>query len=234
MNEIKLKFAEPSRRNAIVAAVDGRAAATIRHDDEKAILADDTLAMADADGEPFGRAKVLRAETAPLMDVWEEVAGEGYVYPEDSFASTLAALNQYYDDDISTDDEVKLIVFQPVLDSIILHARGGAAAVNLSGDFLVDTRESAFGTVLDHGLDGLVIFMGLPRIGGWRPLDHATGRPLTTFLSHQTYKKHVESWLSRNPGARQVAVVSLTHGDWKAVYARDGYEPEAPDGGNAP
>lgn len=73
---------------------------------------------------------------------------------------------------------------------------------------------------LKHGLDGAVLFMGLPRLHGWRPFG-------AMILAHQTYKKDVVTWLRENPGAREVAVLAVDTGEWATVWTKHGHEPSA-------
>lgn len=100
---------------------------------------------------------------------------------------------------------------------------------NVRGEYVVDHHSTSFGDVLEHGLNGLCLFMALPKNGGWKPLTSyrdshdgsANSGPKSALLSHQTYRKHVETYVRQNPNTREVAVVALDSGEWKTVWARD-------------
>lgn len=97
------------------------------------------------------------------------------------------------------------------------------------GEYTVDLRDTEFGRVLSHGLDGLCLFMARAN-GGWKPLEWYRTKSDDTVrngakhptLSHQTYAKDVETYLEHNPETLEVAVVDLDAGDWQTVWVRDG------------
>lgn len=83
------------------------------------------------------------------------------------------------------------------------------------GDWVVEKHENTFGEVLKHGLDDGVIFMVLPKLHGWRPMEKGM------MLSHQTYAKHVTEWIEENEYPRKVAVVNVKTGEWQTVWETD-------------
>lgn len=84
------------------------------------------------------------------------------------------------------------------------------------GTITVETTERHMdNTVLRHGLDGSVVFMGLPKTAGWKPFGSVK-------LPHQTYLKHVQEWLDDNPLARKVAVLDTSTGEQVTVWVREG------------
>lgn len=107
----------------------------------------------------------------------------------------------------------------------------GGAVEFRRGEYTVDLRDTEFGRVLSHGLDGLCLFMARAN-GGWKPLEcYRTGSDGTTqkgakhpTLSHQTYAKDVETYLEHNPETLEVAVVDLDAGDWQTVWVPHGEE----------
>lgn len=99
------------------------------------------------------------------------------------------------------------------------------------GEWVVPLNHGAIGNnhAVKHGLSGGVIWMGLPRLHGWQPFGGGVK------LSHQTYAKAADEWLSDNPSAREIAVVDVVNGDWKTVWRQNGRERNAADNhANAP
>lgn len=81
------------------------------------------------------------------------------------------------------------------------------------GDWVVDLKEGGtFGDTIQHGLEHSVIYMVSPKLAGWRPLDKGM------MLSHQTYAKHIDSFLEENNTPRKIAVVNLKSGEWQTVW----------------
>lgn len=82
-----------------------------------------------------------------------------------------------------------------------------------NGEWVVDLEEGGkFGDTIQHGLDNSVIYMVLPKLSGWRPMDKGM------MHSHQTYAKHIDKYLEENSTPRKIAVVNLDSGEWETVW----------------
>lgn len=127
-----LKFAPASRTNAVVAAREGRRAATVRYDDEKGIEAGDRLCLKDATAdslEPevsgkFGEADVVEVETMPSGDAYAHILSQGVLYPAQSYDQMMGDLNDRYGGGIYPWTEVEVIIFDPDAYSFVDHPEG--------------------------------------------------------------------------------------------------------------
>lgn len=114
-----LKFAAASRTNAAIAAKEEREAATVRYDDEKAIQSGDRLRLVDKYGPAFGEATVTETETMPAGDAYAYILSRDALYPASSFDQMMGDLNDHYGGVIHRGTDVKVIIFQPDLESFV-------------------------------------------------------------------------------------------------------------------
>ena len=92
-----------------------------------------------------------------------------------------------------------------------------ALASMRTGRYLVPTRSTVFGLVVEHGIESdPVIFIARMRLSGLRPFD------VGVKLKHQTYVDTIDRWLDGRPDTDVVSVVSLSTAEWADVWVRDG------------
>lgn len=107
---------EPLKTLAIADACD-RLAATIRYDDEKNLSEGDIIDVINAEcGESEGSAEVEHTETVPARRALDVVHEWWAEYGIETLQELLADLNSYYEDQITPETEVKVVVQNPDLD----------------------------------------------------------------------------------------------------------------------
>lgn len=113
---IDLKFGSgPSTTLAIADRCD-RLAATVRYDDEKGIEEGCELNVLSAhSGEKMGEASVEHAEMVPVRRALDVVSGWYAEYGIETPDQLVSALNKYYDEAITPQTEVKVIILNPDL-----------------------------------------------------------------------------------------------------------------------
>ena len=113
----RLKFARSPFTTLAIAEECDRLAATIRYDDEKQLAEGDELDVVYAEsGEKDGTATVEHTETVPVRRALDVVLDWWAEYSIERPSELVRALNEFYDDPIHADTEVKVIILNPSLD----------------------------------------------------------------------------------------------------------------------
>ncbi|CDK38031.1 ASCH domain-containing protein [Halorubrum sp. AJ67] len=110
---VGLKYGTGPQETARTAHEDKTLAATIRYDDEKEIGAGSDLVLQDANGEPFGTATVVHCEMLLTMCAFGPVRAYGAEYGLSTIPELLLTLNRYYNDTVTLETPVKVIIYEP-------------------------------------------------------------------------------------------------------------------------
>lgn len=115
--DFTLKFAPKSLRTLALAQNIDRLAATVRYDDERGIEAGDTLGIIQSQtGDLIGRATVEHAAEVPARKAIDKIKGWFAEYRIEQPDELVRVLNNYYDDHITDETNVKVIVVAPEID----------------------------------------------------------------------------------------------------------------------
>lgn len=128
-----LKFARKPLATVARATLDAVYAATVRFDEERGIAAGDSLTIVDAEsGQAVGTAVVDYTLTVPLRDALDVIARHGAYYGHETTDELCTALNRYYEECITVDSSVTVIVLKPQMSDLgrFLNTVGG----NNAGD----------------------------------------------------------------------------------------------------
>ncbi|MFD1643468.1 hypothetical protein [Halohasta litorea] len=110
---VGLKYGTGPQETARTAHEDKTLAATIRYDDEKEINAGSDLELQDANGEPFGTATVVHCEMLLAMCAFGPIRAYGAEYGLSTIPELLLTLNRYYNDTVTLETPVKVIIYEP-------------------------------------------------------------------------------------------------------------------------
>lgn len=114
----ELKFDSGPSTTLAVAQANDKLAATIRYADERGISEGDTIAVLSAHtGEQMGTAEVTHTESQPVRRALNVVDLHWAEYGLQTPDELVKALNGYYDNTITMETEVKVIILNPDLDS---------------------------------------------------------------------------------------------------------------------
>ena len=113
----ELKFASGPSTTLALAQKSDRLAATIRYADEKGIAEGETIQILSSHTEkPIGTAEVTHTESQPVRRALDVVDLHWAEYGIQTPDELVKELNSYYDDAITMETEVKVLILNPNLD----------------------------------------------------------------------------------------------------------------------
>lgn len=91
----------------------GRKTATVRYDLDPDLSSGDRIDLRNEDGMVFAHATVVAAEEATVGDAREVIDDHGGRYTKDA-GGIVSALNSYYDECITRETPVSVVVFEDI------------------------------------------------------------------------------------------------------------------------